>query len=604
MSSGTNSERITQNVDDINKSTEKIKNLKIATFQDKTITENGTYQADDDYTGLGKVIVDVPSSGIDTSDATATASEIIAGRTAYVNGEKIEGTMLNLGEIMPDEDSISIQDETFNGKGVYIYGTATYHDDSTISGYEPPKYILNMVNVTTQVSSEKLTESIGLTSDKIVKGNTILGIEGTYEGGVKLKPIYATGEFTTYSFDCVTTNMTLESCYKLDDFYLIWYYNSSYHYLGLYQVVDGEMKPINTNLAQVYNSSPAYCGIITYNDEYVLYEYYNKKYKVSIETGEVTEEGSLFSGTRSNPASTRYGYATGGLTYSKFNPEDFTRGNVTETSSTYYTPIMLVSDIVKYRSANNQDAYLLKLPTSETEDFKLTTITGYGGICGMNFYRNKIFTDDGKIYNYDNNGNIGDYICDINVAENGYIDSLHCLNEKYYYDNNTNTLYTFDEDTNQFSIAYKSTKSTCGKNNCFATRDNIVYDFKQTDIEIGFIYEGNSYFYGKSTAVVNSNDILDGITFYDKSYNLVTGTMPNNGELNYSVSTVEQTIPEGYTSGGIISAVDSSIDENIIPENIKKGVTILGIEGTYEGENSDEELNQIAKEILGEEDDD
>ena len=33
-----------------------------------------------------------------------------------------------------------------------------------------------------------------------------------------------------------------------------------------------------------------------------------------------------------------------------------------------------------------------------------------------------------------------------------------------------------------------------------------------------------------------------------------TGTMPNNGELNYEVSTSEQTIPAGYTSGGTIEA--------------------------------------------------
>ena len=59
--------------------------------QDKTITQNGTYTADSGYTGLGEVTVNVP--GQDLSDATATAQEILNGKTAYISTGKVTGSM-------------------------------------------------------------------------------------------------------------------------------------------------------------------------------------------------------------------------------------------------------------------------------------------------------------------------------------------------------------------------------------------------------------------------------------------------------------------------------------------------------------------------------
>ena len=65
-------------------------------------------------------------------------------------------------------------------------------------------------------------------------------------------------------------------------------------------------------------------------------------------------------------------------------------------------------------------------------------------------------------------------------------------------------------------------------------------------------------------------------------------------EFDVRPTTTDQKITphEGYAfSGGTVRAVTSDIDENIVADNIKEGVTILGVEGTHKGEKPEESFN-------------
>ena len=97
----------------------------------------------------------------------------------------------------------------------------------------------------------------------------------------------------------------------------------------------------------------------------------------------------------------------------------------------------------------------------------------------------------------------------------------------------------------------------------------------------------------------STNNVLIGNKYFDGN-RVLEGSMPNNGPMNITPSTSEQSIPAGYTSGGTVSAVTSEIDSNIISDNIKSGVEILGVTGTYEptGGDATSDANIQAKYLL------
>lgn len=80
-------------------------------------------------------------------------------------------------------------------------------------------------------------------------------------------------------------------------------------------------------------------------------------------------------------------------------------------------------------------------------------------------------------------------------------------------------------------------------------------------------------------------EILDTKTAYVNKVKL-TGSMPNRGGVTGTISTKAGTysIQNGYHDGSGTVGIDSTEQAKIIDSNIKAGVEILGVTGTYTGE--------------------
>ncbi len=114
--------------------------------------------------------------------------------------------------------------------------------------------------------------------------------------------------------------------------------------------------------------------------------------------------------------------------------------------------------------------------------------------------------------------------------------------------------------------------------------DKLLKDVTAHDKSGAVITGTCTYDVDSTDATAAVAEILTGKTAYARGTKL-TGTMKNNGAVSGKIATKDgtYTVPQGYHDGSGKVAIDATEQAKIIPENIREGITVLGVEGTMSG---------------------
>ena len=500
-----------------------------------------------------------------TFDASIESGDIIEGKIAYGEDGKITGTMTNNGDVTI---------------------TPTTSEQIKEQGY----YNSLKINPVTSDIDENIKP------ENIKKDVSILGVTGSLEasGGSDVTPIYQTTEYTikdisvdlnevvnsvsTYG-DYVVVHTTLNKLkvYNKSDLStpLITQDNVELHYQGFVYIYDFNDNKLYITAGSEFADGVCYIADLT---EQTITSITYENILVS------TQDNDVHIDRLNHLVHYRHGsYKRYLCIYSYDAIQGFTQLADVYNNFGSYLGDNVYENSKNIVIINNNGSY---------SDYNIVPSSMNYDVSGLNYTKTKAF-----VYSYDDYKSVYVYSLNDDYSLNELLDTIElsfeftngrpifeCLNSNYYYlsYNENNYILKFDEDTNQFSIILTNQSLKLRNSLPYIENQNQYINFQQGDTEIGILYNGNQYLTrDKYTGYTNST-LLTGNTMYDIAHQIVAGTMSNNGDVIITPTTQEQTKEQGYYNSLKVSAVTSDIDSNIVPENIKKDISILGVTGTLE----------------------